>query len=598
MTWPIALVLLLLIGAFISFVWEKVTPDVTALGLFAAIIVTGLLPLKEAFSVFSNSAPFTVAAMFVLSAALVKCGAIDRLSIAVEGASAWSYPWVIAGLVLVVATVSAFINNTPVVVVFLPVVLHLARRMKLAPSKFLIPLSYAAVLGGTCTLIGTSTNLVVDGILQVKGQPSLGMFELAWLGVPATLVGMVYLALCGQRLLPVREMLTSILSDEERREYMTEAFVHPNTPAVGKSVTEAGLGKASGTRVLEIVRDGIALQTDLLNVKLEAGDRLVLACRPKGVAATRGVDGIDLVSELNVGLEQIAAHEGSLVEAVVNPHADMVGRTVREVNFRQRYRVVVLALHRKGRNVRDQLDQIPIAAGDVLLMMGTYQAIDALRHDGDFVLFDQERLPAKSSTKPILLVLGLIVSVVVAETADLVPIELGALIACLILCASGYLKPKEAYDAIEWPILFVIFGMLAMGLAMDRTGAAAWIAGGLVDWVQLFAPEESKPWVMLAAIYLATVVLTEILSNNAVAALMIPIVLGIAKELQVDPRPFIIGVTFAASAAFATPIGYQTNTYVYGVGGYRFGDFAKIGIPLNCICFATAMVVVPRIFPF
>lgn len=598
MTWEIALVLILLAVAFGSFVWEKVTPDVTALGLFAVIALTGLLTPQEAFSVFSNPAPFTVAAMFVMSAALVKCGAIDHLTALVEGASRWSYSLVIAGLVLVVATVSAFINNTPVVVVFLPVVLHLARKMKLAPSKFLIPLSYAAVLGGTCTLIGTSTNLVVDGILRIKGQPSLGMFELAWLGVPATLAGMVYLATCGQRLLPVREMLTSILSEEERREYITEAFVHPKTPAVGKTVTEAGLGKASGTRVLEIVRDGVALNSDLLNLKLEAGDRLVLACRPKGVAATRGVDGIDLISELKIGLEQIAAHEGSLVEAVVNPHADMVGRTVREVNFRQRYRVVVLALHRKGKNVRDQLDRVPIAAGDVLLMMGTDQAIDALRHDTDFVLFDQERLPAKSSTRNIALVLGLIATVVVLETLDWVPIELGALVACLITCATGFLKPKEAYDAIEWPVLFVIFGMLAMGLAMDRTGAAAWVARSLVEWIQYSVPAENKPWVMLAALYLVTVVLTEILSNNAVAALMIPIVLGIANELQVDPRPFVIAVAFAASAAFATPIGYQTNTYVYGVGGYRFSDFAKVGIPLNLICFVTAMLVIPRIFPF
>ncbi|MFO1450620.1 MAG: SLC13 family permease [Opitutaceae bacterium] len=598
MTWEIALVLILLAVAFGSFVWEKVTPDVTALGLFAVIALTGLLTPQEAFSVFSNPAPFTVAAMFVMSAALVKCGAIDHLTALVEGASRWSYSLVIAGLVLVVATVSAFINNTPVVVVFLPVVLHLARKMKLAPSKFLIPLSYAAVLGGTCTLIGTSTNLVVDGILRIKGQPSLGMFELAWLGVPATLAGMVYLATCGQRLLPVREMLTSILSEEERREYITEAFVHPRTPAVGKTVTEAGLGKASGTRVLEIVRDGVALNSDLLNLKLEAGDRLVLACRPKGVAATRGVDGIDLISELKIGLEQIAAHEGSLVEAVVNPHADMVGRTVREVNFRQRYRVVVLALHRKGKNVRDQLDRVPIAAGDVLLMMGTDQAIDALRHDTDFVLFDQERLPAKSSTRNIALVLGLIATVVVLETLDWVPIELGALVACLITCATGFLKPKEAYDAIEWPVLFVIFGMLAMGLAMDRTGAAAWVARSLVEWIQYSVPAENKPWVMLAALYLVTVVLTEILSNNAVAALMIPIVLGIANELQVDPRPFVIAVAFAASAAFATPIGYQTNTYVYGVGGYRFSDFAKVGIPLNLICFVTAMLVIPRIFPF
>jgi len=598
MTWEIALIFVLLVAAFASFVWEKVSPDVTAMGVFAVIVATGLLTPKDAFSVFSNTAPFTVGAMFILSAALVKCGAIDRISAAVAGAAGLSYPLVIFGLVGTVALVSAFINNTPVVVVFLPVVMHLARKMKLAPSKFLIPLSYAAVLGGSCTLIGTSTNLVVDGILQIKGEPSLRMFELAWLGVPATIVGAVYLAIFGNRLLPVREMLTSILTEEEKREYIVEAFVHPDTAAVGRTLSAAGLGRGTGIRVLEIVRDGIALQSAPEKVLLEAGDRLVLACRPKGIAATRGVDGIDLVSELDVGLEQIAIHEGSLVEAVVNPHSEMVGRTVREVNFRQRYRMVVLALHRKGENVREQLEHIPIEAGDVLLMMGTDQAIDALRHDPDFVLFDRERVPAKSKNRQISLVLGIIAAVVLGETLGYVPIELGALIGCLVLCGSGFLRPKEAYDAIEWPVLFVIFGMLAMGLAMDRTGAAAWVARECVEAVHHFVAPAYKPLVMLAVIYLATTVLTEILSNNAVAALMIPIVLGIAAELQVNPRPFIIAATFAASAAFATPIGYQTNTYVYGVGGYRFGDFARIGIPLNIVCFITAMIVVPRVFPF
>jgi di/tricarboxylate transporter len=598
MTWDIALVLLLLTAAFASFVWEKVTPDVTALGLLAALVVTGLLPLDRALSVFSNPAPFTVGAMFVLSAALVKCGAIDRLTRMLEGAGSLSYPVVIGGIVLLVGAVSAFINNTPVVVVFLPVIMHLARRMKRAPSKFLIPLSYAAVLGGTCTLIGTSTNLVVDGILKVQGQPSLGMFELAWLGVPATLAGALYLALAGNRLLPVREMLTSILTEEERREYITEAFVHADTPTVGKTLAEAGLGRGSGIRVLEIVRDGIALQTAVGDIRLAAGDRLILACRPRGIARTRGLAGIDLISELNVGLEQIAVHEGSLVEAVVNPHSEMVGRTVRDVNFRQRYRMVVLALHRRGENVREQLEEIPIEAGDVLLMMGTDQAIDALRQDPDFVLFDRDRVPAKSRKREVVLVVGLIAAVVVGETIGVVPIALGALLAALVLCASGMLKPKEAYDSIEWPVLFVIFGMLAMGLAMERTGAAAWLAGELVDGVRQFVAPEYKPLVMLAAIYLVTTVLTEILSNNAVAALMVPIVLGVAAKMGVDPRPFIIVVTFAASAAFATPIGYQTNTYVYGIGGYRFSDFVRVGVPLNVICFIVAMIVVPRVFPF
>ena len=314
MTWPIALVFVLLLVTIVSFVWEKFPPDLTALALFVALMVTGLLSPEKAFSVFANPAPLTIGAMFVLSAGLLKCGAIDRLFALIERSAGWSYPVVMLLLVGIVAAISAFVNNTPVVVFFLPVVLSLARKMNLAPSKLLIPLSYAAVLGGTCTLIGTSTNLIVNGIATAKGLPSMSMFELAWLGVPTAIIGAFYLAVFGKRLLPDREMLTSILTSEERREYITEAYVQADSPSVGKSLGEAGLTATRGIRVLEIVRHGIALHLDPKQVQLLAGDRLILACRPKGIAHTRGLAGVDLISELNLGLEQIAAHEGSLVE--------------------------------------------------------------------------------------------------------------------------------------------------------------------------------------------------------------------------------------------------------------------------------------------
>lgn len=598
MTWEIALVFILLVLTLVCFVWEKFPPDLTALTLFLVLIGTHLLPTDKAFSVFSNPAPLTVGAMFVLSAALVKCGVVDRLSSLIESSSKLPYPFVILIMVVLVATVSAFINNTPVVVVFLPVILNLARKMGRAPSKFLIPLSYAAVLGGTCTLVGTSTNLVVNGIITDKGQTGFSMFELGWLGLPVTILGGLYLAIFGNRLLPVREMLTSILSDEERREYITEAFVQPGSPVIGKTLAETGLTRQRGVRVIEIVRDGIALYIDPKTVRFKAGDRLILACRPSGIANTRRLQGVDLVSELNLGIEQIAAHEGSLVEAVVTPHSGLIGHTVSEVKFRQRYRIVVLALHRKGKNVREQIETLPIEAGDVLLIMGTDQAIDAVANNSDFMFFDRARVPTKPRTGAMLLVTGIIGAVIATASLDLIPIEIGALTACVVICMSGCLKTSEAYNSIEWNILFLIYGMLAMGLAMEHTGAAAWLAGHIVNGVQHLVPEAHKGIVMLAAIYIVTTVLTEILSNNAVAALMAPLAIGVAIQMGMEPRPFIVAVAFAASAAFATPIGYQTNTYVYGVGGYRFGDFLKIGMPLNVLCFVIAMVVIPRVWPF
>lgn len=594
----IVFVFALLALTLASFVWEKFPPDVTAVTLFAILLVTGLLPSENAFAVLANPAPVTVGAMFILSAALVKCGAVDRISGFVERAGTLPYPIVILVMVALVATLSAFVNNTPVVVVFLPVVLGLARKMNLAPSKLLIPLSYAAVLGGTCTLVGTSTNLIVNGIAVANGEPTVRLFELAQLGLPVAIIGGIYLAIVGKKVLPVREMLTDILSDEERREYLTEAFVQNESPMIGKTLHDSGLKANRGVRVLEIVRHGVAIRIDPQTTELEAGDRLILSCRPKGIAAARSVEGLDLVSDLQLGLEQIAAHEGSLVEAVVLPQSELVGKTVRGVNFRQRFRMVAVALHRKGRNVREAIETLPIEPGDVLLMMGTDKAINALRSSNDLVLFDRARTPTKSPTGQIALVLGVIGGVISCAALGILPIEIAAVCGVVILLLTKILTSKEAYASVEWNLIFLIFGMLAMGMALESTGAAGLLAIGLVDGINALGSTEHRTIIALAIIYLTTMVLTEILSNTAIAALMAPIALQVASELGVDARPFIVAVMFAASAAFSTPIGYQTNTYVYGVGGYRFTDFFKIGIPLNLMCFTMAVIFIPRYWPF
>jgi di/tricarboxylate transporter len=596
MTWEIAFVLGLLVLALLAFVWEKYPADIVALSVFSILLLSGVLPRDKAMAVFANPAPITVAAMFVLSAALVKCGAIDYLSSWVERAAFLPYQIVLFLLVSLVAFSSAWINNTPVVVVFVPVVLSLARRMKLPASKFLIPLSYAAILGGCCTLIGTSTNLVVNGMLIERGQPGMSMFELSWLGVPAAVIGALYLALFGKRLLPSRETLTSILTDEERREYLTEAFVPPGSPLNGKSLKAAGLVSARGFRVIEVVRDGIAIDLHNETTPLHEGDRLVLACRPSGIARARAMPGFDFTAE--AGLEQIAAHEGVVFEGAVAPNSELIGRSIGEINFRQRFRVIVLAVHRGGKSVREKIEDLPLEMGDILLMMGTPQAISTLRQGDDIILFDRPPLPSFSLHTRIPLVLAIIASVVLAETFGLVPIEIGAIAGSVLVCLTGCLKSRDAYESIEWNLMFVIFGMLALGTAMQHTGAAAWLAHNVVAGVDWFVSAPHKPLAMLACLYLVTMILTEVLSNNAVAALMVPIALGIATEVGLDPRPFIIVVAFASSAAFATPIGYQTNTYVYGIGGYRFKDFIKIGVPLNILCFLVAMYVIPRVWTF
>lgn len=598
MTWEIAFMLGLLALALILFVSEKVTPDVTALTLFVVVILTGILPVADAFSVLSNPAPLTIGAMFILSAALAKSGAIDRIASLLEGISNFHYVTIMLMLVLGVGTMSAFVNNTPIVVIFVPVVLNLARKLKLPASKFLIPLSYAAIMGGTCTLLGTSTNLIVSGILRDRGLPGLSMFELAWVGVPLLAAGAVYLALFGQRLLPHREMLTSILTEEERREYITEVFIQADSNAVNRSPDDLGLNSKKGIRILEIVRDEVALAVDLRATRLKSGDRLILACRPKGVAHARGLAGINLAAETGVDLEQISTHEGAIVEGVVSPASDLIGQTLRGLNFRQRYRMVVLAVHRRGQNLRDQIDTLPLQFGDILLMMGTDQAIANLRNTEDILLIDRPHTQVNQSNRNLFIVLGTIAGVVVTSSLNILPIEVASLVGCLVVFFTGCLKAKVGYKAVELNLLVLIYGMLAVGLAMERTGTSKFLVDQMLGLVNHFVATDHKPLVMLAAFFLITMTLTEVLSNNAVAALMTPLAISLAAQTGVDSRPFIVVVCVAASCSFATPIGYQTNTYVYGVGGYRFADFIKIGIPISVVCFILSMAVIPAVWPF
>ncbi len=598
MTWEIAFVLLLIVGALLCFLHDKLAPDVTALSLFVILLVSGVVPQAKIFGVLANPAPLTVGAMFILSAALVKSGAIDRLAVLLGGLAGLHYVTVMALIVLGVGGLSAFINNTPLVVMLVPVIISLARKMKLPASKMLMPLSYAAVLGGCCTLLGTSTNLLVAGILQSRGQPPLRMFELAWIGLPMLAAGTVYIALFGRYLLPKRQPATVTLAEEDRREYITEVFVQPNSPPIGRTFAEAGLTLSRGVRVLELIRDETTLPLKRPDPRLAAGDRLVLACRPQGITHTRSIDGIDLTTELKLGLGQISAHEGVLVEGVIGPNSDLVGQSVSEAAFRRRFHLVVLAVHRHGKKLGSEFDQHRLRNGDILLLMGTEQAVENLRASEDLLLVDRPAVPARREPRHLTIVLGSILGVILVSSVDWMSIEVAALLACAIVFLTGCLKPREGYDAIEWNLLFLVYGMLALGVAMEDTGTSAYLVDHLLLLVNQFVPPEHKALVMLAAFYLLATVLTEILSNNAVAALMTPLALSLAVQLGVDPRPFVIAVCIAASAAFATPIGYQTNTYVYGVGGYRFSDFLKFGLPLNAICFVIAIYVIPAVWPF
>ena len=599
MTWEILFIFGLLIFAIVSFIWERISADLTSLTVFGILLFVSMLTesdvlptLEATLSVFGNSAPLTIAGMFIVSAALERTGAIDLITGYLRKIVKLRYCGFMFVMILGVAGVSAFVNNTPVVIVLMPVILSLSREMGVASSKLLIPLSYASIFGGTCTLLGTSTNLLASGILLDAGHAPIGMFELASVGLPILAFGSVYLVLFGNKLLPHRETLTSILSDEERKEFITEAFVRAGSDLHGKTAQEGELLK-HGIRLLEIVRHGIAVPGDPKYQKLQYGDRLVLACRPSGVAEAHSMKGITIQTELAEGLETIATDEGALVEGVVTPNASIAGLTLGEINFRQRFRMVVVALHRKGTNQRERLSNLRLQAGDTLLMMGSTASIDSLANSDEIIILDRPRVPARSLRVKMPIAISTTIGIVTLATLNLVPIVSAVCLGVAIILLSGCMKAKDAYSSVEWGILIIIFGMLALGQAMDSTGASLLIAESMTSLVGQFAPTHLQNVIMLALIYLITSTFTEFLSNNAAVALMVPIALGIAATLGVDPRPFVIASCIAASASFATPIGYQTNTYVYGVGGYRFFDFTKVGLPLNIICFAVTVAVVP-----
>lgn len=604
MTWEIYFVFGLLGLSIYSFIHEQISPDLTALMVLGILIfvsmITGVntLPSLEAtLGVFAHPAPITIAGMFIVSTALEKTGVIESITQHLGRLSKLSYKRFLFVMILGVAAASAFVNNTPVVIVLMPVILTLAKSMNIASSKLLIPLSYASILGGTCTLIGTSTNLLASGILTESGYEAIGMFELASIGLPLVFAGTIFLVLFSNRLLPHRETLTAILSEDERKEFMTEVFVRPNSDFIGSNANDSGLAKHRSIRLIEIIRSGVVLKGKLNEIELREGDRLLLACRPTQVDGN--ANSFQLPEEFENSLGIISSNEGLVIEGIVAPHAQFIGKTLEEVNFRQQFRMVLMAIHRKGVNLRDSLNELRLQEGDTLLLMGSMDAVENLESSDQIIILDRVHKQTKppslfKQSVAVLTILG----IVFLASFNVIPIVAAVIFGVSVLLVSRCLEPSEAYQSVHWPILAIIFGMLALGQAMTSTGASNLIAEGIANCVFTFSPIDLQPIILLAVVYLITSAFTEFLSNNAAVALMIPIAISLAINLGLDPRPFVIATCIASSASFATPIGYQTNTYVYGAGGYRFTDFTKIGLPLNAICFVIATIFIPMIWEF
>jgi di/tricarboxylate transporter len=599
LTYDLTITMLVLLGLIVILALEKWPPETVMLTALLVLVCTGIVKMEDALLGFSNPAVLTIAALFVVGGGMQATGAIDSLSRLVIGRPKSGTPLI--RMIGPVAALSSFMNNTPLVAFFIPIFVHVARKLRISPSKLLIPLSYSAVLGGTCTLIGTSTNFVVDGILRQEKLAGLGMWELAWVGIPATFFGLLYLVTIGQKLLPDRKDLLEY-AESNPREYTLELIARPNCPMVGKSIRHSGLRELPGLYVYSIERRLERLSPVSPDEVIEANDILCFS----GVVGTiidaqkiRGLEPVDHHSSIESAsrvddapdLLALPRSGNQLCEAVISPTSPLIGSTVKEANFRTQYGVPIVAVHRSGEKLQQKIGQIILQAGDTLLVDADENFIRRWRNSRDFILVSGLEDTAPIEHKRAWISLCIFVAVVLGMTLLTEHATLVAMIGGVLTVLTGCLPSRDVQRSIEIPILLLIASALGVSKALDSSGAAEWIASNLISWAQPYGPTA-----VLAVLVIMTGLLTELLSNNACAALMGVLAVATSKTLGIDSRPLLIAVAVTSSYGFATPIGYQTNLMVFGPGGYRFSDFIKVGVPLDILCWTLTIIIVSQVW--
>jgi di/tricarboxylate transporter len=594
-TFEIGLVLGILGAAIILFASEKIRVDVVSMMVLLTLVLTGLLDPEEDFSGFSNPAVITVWAIYIVSARLTFTGIADffgRYIAKLAGVQEWR---LILVIMVTVGTMSAFMNNIGATAVLLPVVINLGRRAGIAVSKLLIPLAFGSLLGGVTTLIGTPPNLLASTALADAGFEPFSLFDYTPMGLIIMVTSIVYMVLVGRHLLPNRGVThrdsEELTTEYELRDYMAEFYVQEPSPLVGKTIVETRLGEEFDLTVMGVIRDGRVRLGILPNAHIRPGDRLLVKGRHEELLRIGEQIGAPLVPEHILGDEDIKSSEVTISEIVVSQLANFIGKSLKDIDFRNRYGLTVLAVWRREAGIETGLADVPLQLGDTLLVQGRRERIEGLRDNNAFLLLRSPDKPShRLSRAPINLLI--FVTMITLVSLNILHISVAAVLGAILSVLTGCLTMDEAYNSIEWKSVFLIAGMLPMGIAMEKTGTAQFLSDQIVGIVGQFGPAG-----IMVGLFILTTIITEFMSNAAAAVLVAPIAISAAVSVGADPRAFVMGVGIAASNSFMFPIGHQASVLVYGPGNYRFFDFTKVGLPLTILIWILMVIFLPIFWP-